>query len=81
MRRLLTAALAVSILLCVFISNPEGLGAPSIRRPSLIINPILAGAPAAQSSANQRGAEPGAQERVSLEPGKPVERELTGGQS
>jgi CHAT domain-containing protein/Tfp pilus assembly protein PilF len=34
-----------------------------------------------QASAGERGAAPGAQESVSLEPGKPVERELSGGQS
>jgi len=38
-------------------------------------------APPAQSPASERGAAPSAQEGVSLEPGKPLERELSGGQS
>jgi CHAT domain-containing protein/Tfp pilus assembly protein PilF len=37
--------------------------------------------PTAQALASERGAAPGAQESISLEPGKPVERELSGGQS
>ena len=43
--------------------------------------PAASGAPPAQAHASERGAAPGAQESVSLEPGKPVERELSGGQS
>jgi len=39
------------------------------------------GAPPAQAPASERGAAPGAQESISLEPGRPVERELSGGQS
>ena len=39
------------------------------------------GAPPAQAPASERGAAPSAQESISLEPGKPVERELSGGQS
>jgi hypothetical protein len=35
----------------------------------------------AQAPASQRGAAPSAQETDSLEPGKPIERELSGGQS
>jgi CHAT domain-containing protein/tetratricopeptide (TPR) repeat protein len=38
-------------------------------------------APPAQALANERGAAPSAQESVPLEPGKPIERELSGGQS
>jgi CHAT domain-containing protein/Tfp pilus assembly protein PilF len=38
-------------------------------------------APTAQAPASERGAAPGAQESISLEPGKPVERWLSGGQS
>jgi len=38
-------------------------------------------APPAQASARERGASPSAQESISLEPGKPVELELSGGQS
>jgi hypothetical protein len=37
--------------------------------------------PPAQASVSGRGAAPSAQERVSLEPGKPIDRELSGGQS
>jgi hypothetical protein len=37
-------------------------------------------APPAQASAGARGAAPSAQESISLEPGRPVERELSGGQ-
>jgi len=46
-----------------------------------MINLSLVGAPPVQASARERGVAPSAQERVSLEPGKPVERELSGGQS
>jgi len=38
-------------------------------------------APPAQVSASEGGAAPGAQESISLEPGKPIERELSSGQS
>jgi CHAT domain-containing protein/tetratricopeptide (TPR) repeat protein len=34
-----------------------------------------------QAPGSERGAAPGAQESISLEPGKPIERELSGGQS
>ncbi|HEU0177931.1 MAG TPA: tetratricopeptide repeat protein, partial [Blastocatellia bacterium] len=46
-----------------------------------MINLLQIGAPRAQASANERGVAPSAQESISLEPGKPVERELSGGQS
>jgi CHAT domain-containing protein/Tfp pilus assembly protein PilF len=39
------------------------------------------GTPREQAPASERGAAPGAQESISLEPGKSVERELSGGQS
>jgi CHAT domain-containing protein/Tfp pilus assembly protein PilF len=39
------------------------------------------GTPRAQAPASERGVTPSAQESISLEPGKPVERELSGGQS
>jgi CHAT domain-containing protein/tetratricopeptide (TPR) repeat protein len=39
------------------------------------------GTPPAQAPASVLGAAPGAQESISLEPGKPIERELSGGQS
>src|SRR5262247_3978703 len=91
MRRLMIAALSALILLCVPLSTPQSRGLHSIRWTPLVINLLRAGAPDAailrpaappvQASASERGAAPGAQENISLEPGKPVERELSGGQS
>jgi hypothetical protein len=91
MRRLMIAALSALILLCVSISTPQGRGLHSIRWTPLMINLLRAGAPAttslwpvatpAQAPTSERGAAPSAQESISLEPGKPVERELSGGQS
>src|SRR6266498_3487489 len=92
MRRLMITALSTLILLCVSISTPQGRGLHSIRWTPLMTNLLFcAGAPAAagprpvavpsQAPASMRGAAPSAQESVSLEPGKPVERELSGGQS
>jgi CHAT domain-containing protein len=91
MRCLIVAALSVLILLCISISAPQGHGLHSIRWTPLMINLLRIGSPAAtslrpgaphaQSSADELGAAPSAQESVSLKPGKPVERELSGGQS
>ena len=92
MRRLIVAALSALILLCLPLSTPQSRGFHSIRWTPLMINlRILAGAsaatnlrpgaPPAQSPASERGAAPSAQENISLEPGKPVEREISGGQS
>src|SRR5262249_7612162 len=92
MRRLIIAALSALILLCVSISTPQGRGLHSIRRTPLMINLLIrAGSPAAaslrpvaapaQAPASQRGAAPSAQETDTLEPGKPIEREVSGGQS
>src|SRR5215470_16340921 len=92
MRRLIIAALSALILLCVSILTPQGRGLRSIRWTPLMINMLIrAGAPAAasprpvavpaQAPASTRGAAPSAQESDSLEPGKPVERDLSGGQS
>jgi CHAT domain-containing protein/Tfp pilus assembly protein PilF len=92
MRRLIIAALSALILLCVSISTPQGRGLHSIRQTPLKINLLIrAGAPATtsprtvavsvQAPASERGAVPSAQESVSLEPGKPVERALSSGQS
>jgi CHAT domain-containing protein/tetratricopeptide (TPR) repeat protein len=92
MRRLIIAALSALILLCVSISTPQGRGLHSIRWTLPMINLLIrAGTPAAaspkpvappaQALANERGAAPSAQESVPLEPGKPIERELSGGQS
>jgi hypothetical protein len=92
MRRLMIAALSALILLCTPFSDPQGCGLHSIRWPPLMINPLIrAGAltatnlrpvaPPPQAPASTRGAAPSAQESILLEPGKPVERELPGGQS
>src|SRR5262245_15266228 len=92
MRRLMITALSALILLCIPFSDPQGCGLDSIRWTPLMINLLIrAGSPAArglrpvappaQAPASERGAAPSAQESVSLEPGKPVERELPGGQS
>jgi CHAT domain-containing protein/Tfp pilus assembly protein PilF len=91
MRCLVIAALSTLILLCITISNPQGRGLHSIRWTPLTTDLSWAGAPAAtslrpeappaQASASEQGAAPSAQENVSLEPGKPIERELSGGQS
>jgi hypothetical protein len=91
MRRLIVPALSALILLCVSISTPHGRGLHSILLAPLMIDVLRGASPAAtslrpgsppvQSSAGARGGAPGAQESVSLEPGKPVERELSGGQS
>src|SRR5262245_55363615 len=91
MRRLIIAALSALILLCTPFSDTQGCGLLSIRWTPLMINLLIrAGAPAAtnlrpvalpaQAVASERGA-PSAQDSISLEPGKPVERELSGGQS
>jgi CHAT domain-containing protein/Tfp pilus assembly protein PilF len=81
MGRLMIAALSALIFLCVFISTPQGGGSHSIGRTPLMPNLLRAGAPAAQTSTNECGAAPSVQESVSLQPGKPIERELSGGQS
>jgi CHAT domain-containing protein/Tfp pilus assembly protein PilF len=81
MRRLMIAALSALILVCVSISTPQGHGLHSIRWTPLMTSLLWVGAPPAQASASERGAAQSAQESISLEPGKPVERELSGGQS
>src|SRR5499426_31236 len=91
MRHLIIVALPALILLCTHFSDPQGCGLHSIRWTPLMINLIRAGSPAAtslwpvappaQAPASERGAAPSAQESDSLEPGKPIERELSGGQS
>jgi hypothetical protein len=92
MRRFMITALSALILLCVSISTLQGRGLHSIRWTPLMINMLIhAGVPAAtslrlvaspaQTPASERVVAPNAQESVSLEPGKPVERELSGGQS
>src|SRR5262245_30476322 len=91
MRRLVIAALSALILPWAPILTPQGYGLRSIHWRPLMTNLLRAGAssatslrpgaPPAQTPANERGATPGAQESVSLEPGKPIERELSGGGS
>src|SRR6266498_952378 len=74
------------------VANPQGRRGATARHTVQIINLILwaglsvspclwPGAEPAQASASERGASRRVQESVSLEPGKPVERELSGGQS
>src|SRR5262245_39920355 len=91
MRRLMIAALSALILLCAPLSATQSRGLHSTRRTPLIINLLRTGASAATSlrpgapptpaPGGERGVAPSAQESVSLELGKPVERELSGGQS
>src|SRR5262245_55224023 len=81
MRSLTIAALSTLILLCTSFSSPRGCGSHSIIWTTLMTNLLWVGAPTAQASASEHGAAQGAQESISLEPGKPVERELSGGQS
>jgi pre-peptidase len=81
MRRLLIAALSTLILLRAPFSDPQGCGLHSIGWTPLMTNLLWVGARPAQASASERDAAPSAQEDISLEPGKPVERELSGGQS
>jgi CHAT domain-containing protein/predicted negative regulator of RcsB-dependent stress response len=91
MRRLMIAALSALILLCTPFLAPQGYGLRSIRRTPLRIDLLRVGAPAdtslrpgeppAHAPGSERRAAPIAQESISLEPGKPIERELSGGQS
>src|SRR5262245_40119985 len=89
MRRLTIAALSALVLLCTPFSEHQGCESHSIPWAPLIINLSRAGAPAAASlrpgappaQAPGSGVTPSAQESISLEPGKPIERELSGGQS
>ena len=75
------AALSTLMALCVPTSTLQSCGLYSIRWTPLITNLLQVGAPPTQSPASERGAAPSAQEGISLEPGKPLERELSGGQS
>ena len=81
MRRLTIAALSALGLLCTPFSEHQGCGLHSIPWTPLMINLLWGGGPPAQAFASERGAALSAQESISLEPGKPVERELSGGQS
>src|SRR5262245_37250840 len=81
MRRLVITALSALILMCVTISNPQGRGLRLIGWTPLMTSLLWVGTPPAQASASEGSAAQSAQESVSLEPGKPVERELSGGGS
>jgi CHAT domain-containing protein/Tfp pilus assembly protein PilF len=92
MRRLIIASLSALISLCTPVSAPHSCGLPTTSRTALIINPLirtglLAAAvlppvpPPVQVTAGEGGATQGTQESDSLERGKPIERELSGGQS
>src|SRR5262249_12980696 len=74
------------------VSNPQGQGLPTTRCAAFIINLLIwvglsvspslwPGSSLAQASDGARRAAQSAQETDSLEPGKPIERELSGGQS
>src|SRR6266498_2373921 len=74
------------------VANPQGRRGATARHTVQIINLILwaglsvspclwRGSSPVQASASERGAPQSAQESVSLEPGKTVERELSGSQS
>ncbi|MGH2581483.1 MAG: PPC domain-containing protein, partial [Anaerolineales bacterium] len=74
------------------VTNPQGLSWPTTRRAVQIINLLLwaglsaspclwPGTAPAQAIASERSATQSAQESDSLEPGKPVEREISGAQS
>jgi CHAT domain-containing protein/predicted negative regulator of RcsB-dependent stress response len=91
MRRLTIAALSALVLLCTPFSDRQSYGLYSIPWTPFMIDLSRVGSPVvasprpvavpAQVSAGEGGATPGAQESISLEPGKPIERELSGGQS
>ncbi|HKQ73499.1 MAG TPA: CHAT domain-containing tetratricopeptide repeat protein [Blastocatellia bacterium] len=81
MRRLTIAALSTLILLWAPFSNPLGCGLHLICWTPPMTNLLWVGAPTAQASASERDAALSVQESISLEPGKPLERELSGGKS
>jgi CHAT domain-containing protein/tetratricopeptide (TPR) repeat protein len=91
MRRLIVVALSALILLCEYLTTPQSCELHSIRWAPVMINLFRVGAPAianqrlgaatVQANAGERSATQSVQESDSLEPGKPVERELSGGQS
>jgi CHAT domain-containing protein/Flp pilus assembly protein TadD len=91
MRRLVIPTLSTLILLYTSFSDSQGCGLHSIGWASLMNKLLVVGSPAAtsarpgtpcaQAPAGARGASQSSLESISLEPGKPVERELSGGQS
>jgi CHAT domain-containing protein len=88
---IIIAALSALMLLFVPTSTLQSSGLYSIRWTPLMTNLLRVGSPAvtclkpgatsAKAPGSERVAAPGAQESISLEPGKPIERELSGGQS
>jgi hypothetical protein len=80
MHRLIIAALFALILLCAPFSDPQGHGLLSVRQ-TLVATSPRPGAPPTHAPGGERDATSIAQESISLEPGKPIERELSGGQS
>src|SRR6266508_351235 len=79
MRRLIIAALVTLILLYMPLSTPQSRGLHASGAPAAAS--LGPGASPVQASASERVAAQSAQESISLEPGKPVERELSGSQS
>src|SRR6266508_1072527 len=79
MRHLIITVLPALILLCVPISTTQSRGLHSSGAPAAAS--LRPGAQPVQAPVSGRGAPQSAQESISLEPGKPVERELSGGQS
>src|SRR5215510_4265458 len=83
------AALSALMLLCVPTSTLQSCGFYSIRWTPPMTSLLLVGSPAVTglrpggppAQAPGSGVTPSAQESISLEPGKPIERELSGGQS
>src|SRR5262249_11265486 len=85
------AALSALILLSMPLSTPQSRGSHSTSWTPLMTNllrvwsPAVTGqrpeAPPAQAPASERGVAQTAEESQLLEPGKPVERELSGGRS
>src|SRR5262245_46812071 len=92
MCRLRIAAISLLILLCAPATDPHACGWQPIHRASLMIDLLTrVGLPATKSlgaispplqvSANERGVSQSTQDSFSLEPGKSIVRELSGGQS
>src|SRR5947209_122182 len=75
------AALSALMLLYVPTSTLQSRGSYSIRWPPLKTNLLRVVARPAQASVSEPVAARGAQESISLQPGKPIERELSGGRS
>jgi hypothetical protein len=85
MRCLVIYVLSASILPGIFISNPQGSGLYSIRRPAPLIEPaatsLRPAEPPPRTQTSERGSMQIVQEITPLERDKPIERELSGGQS